>query len=413
VPAPADGGPAADLAGAPLPSTPFGLSRDASALLRQYWRAGYVDGAVERLQRAIDLDPAYAPAYAGLAEAYLRRHDTEKDPIWVERARPQAERALELDPSLSRARVALGRVLLVAGDAAGAEAAFREVLVRDPSNAAARRFLGDLRAGAGDPEGAEELYRQAITHGPDDPELLSVLGTAQFRAARYEEAAASFARAQEVAPEFVFAYRNRAAALHMLGRYPEAAAQLQRAIELRPDAPSYSNLGTLYFFQGLYPQAREAFERAIELGANDSRIWSNLGDAYRWSPGRGDDARRAYRRALQLLDQELGAGPPGPSQGSRRALLLAKGGDRERARAALATIDETGGDPTTLYRSALAYELIGRRGDALRSLAAALEKGYSVVEIRQDPELTALREDPAYHLMMVDHAEALPPGERE
>lgn len=389
-----------------LPGTPYAELREASTLLDTFWRDGYVDRAIESLERVVDRTPEYAPAHAALAEAYLWKHTTERDPVWLARARAQAERALDLDPNLSRARLSHARTLLAEGDRDAAAAEIEELLARDPTNAEAHRVLGQVRGAAGDTEAALEELRRAESLGPGDPLIPSTLGTVLFRAGRYEEAEEAFHRAIDVAPDYGFAYRNRAAALQMLGRYGEAAKQYQRALEIRSDAPTYSNLGTLYFFQGLYPQAREAYEQAIRLGANDHEIWANLGDAYRWSPGRGEDARRAYTRALQLVDEALKQTPDDPTLRSRRALLLAKRGttgDRDEAVAVADPLARESRDPGVLYRLTLTYEMTGRRKRALESLATALDNGYSAAWVEEDPELTALRNDPDYHLIMVDH----------
>ncbi len=393
---------AAEAAVATLPATPFQLLRQSQELLSHFWRAGYVDRAIESLQRAVGADPGYAPAYAALAEALLRKFEVERDPIWLERSKANAAQALTLDPSLTSARLALGLALRASGEIAAAEKELAEVVLREPANAQAHKGLADIEAARQRQGEAEARYREAILRAPDRPELHSALGTFLFGAGRYEAAAAAFGAATAAAPDFVYGYRNAAAALHMLGSYDRAAEQLQRALEIRPDAPTYSNLGTLYFFQGLYPQALEAYQRAIELGANDYLVWANLGDAYRWSPGREQDARRAYTRALQLLVQESGGATEDPVVESRRALLLAKQGSRAEARALAGIWADRAADPSSLYRLALAFELAGERTSAVETLAAALARGYSETEIRQDPELTALRDDPAYHLMMVD-----------
>ncbi len=389
-----------------LPGTPYAELQEASALLDAFWRDGYVDQAVDRLQRVVDEDPGYAPAYAALAEAYTHRYGLARDPAWLDRARAQAERALLLDPTLSRARVSYARVLLIQGESEAAEAEAREVLARDPANAAARVLLGDVAQAAGETEAAVELFREASSLAAHDPIIPAKLGAALYAAARYEEAAEAFRRVTAMATDYAIGHSSLAAALHMSGRYGEAAEQLQKALQIRPDAPTYSNLGTLYFFQGLYPQALEAFERAIELGANDYRIWANLGDAYRWSPGRERDARRAYTRALQLLAEELEQAPDDPTRRSRRALLQAKratDADRTESAATAEDLATSATEPGALYRLALVFELTGRRDRALEVLARALEGGLSVAEVRRDPELTELRIDPRYHLIMVDH----------
>lgn len=392
--------------GPALPGTPYAELRKASALLDAYWRDGHVDQAIDTLRRLVDENPDYAPAYAALARAYLHEYRSGQDGVWLERARAQADRALSLDPTLSGARVWLADAMLAQGRPEAAEKELEELLARDPRNADAHRLFGQILQARGETEAALERVREAISLDPEDPANLSMLGTLFFRAGRYVEAAEAFRRAIELADDNARSYSYLAASLQMQGRTGEAIGQLQRALEIRPDAVTYSNLGTLYFFQSLYPQALEAFERAIGLGANDHVIWNNLGDAYRWTPGREDDARRAYTRALQLLGEELEQAPQQHTLRSRRALLLAKRGTAEDRREAMDLAREllpSTDDPTALYRLALAYEIAGERDRALEALAAALANGYSVVEAREDPELTELRNDPRYHLIMVDH----------
>ena len=54
----------------------------------------------------------------------------------------------------------------------------------------------------------------------------------------------------------------------------------------------------------------------------------------------------------------------------------------------------------TLYRGAVTYELAGDRAAALTTLGRALDRGYSLTEIRMDPELANLRKDVRYHRLV-------------
>ncbi|MEM7357011.1 MAG: hypothetical protein AAF657_39725, partial [Acidobacteriota bacterium] len=60
-----------------------------------------------------------------------------------------------------------------------------------------------------------------------------------------------------------------------------------------------------------------------------------------------------------------------------------------------------GGDALATYRSAVARELLGDRGAALEALEKALQKGFSIEEARQDPELVELRTDVGYHRILI------------
>lgn len=206
-----------------------------------------------------------------------------------------------------------------------------------------------------------------------------------------------------MATDYAIGHSSLAAALHMSGRYGEAAEQLQKALQIRPDAPTYSNLGTLYFFQGLYPQALEAFERAIELGANDYLNWANLGDALRWTE-RPERAAEAYRRAIQLARRELAAAPEDATLASRLALFLAKTGDVREALELLSGLPAGAfDDPTVAFRRLVVLELAGERDEALEALDRALAAGQPLDEIRREPELSDLRRDPRYHLRVADY----------
>jgi serine/threonine-protein kinase len=195
---------------------------------------------------------------------------------------------------------------------------------------------------------------------------------------------------------------------HQLGRGEEAATAIQRSMEIRPTQRGYSNLGTLLFYMGRYDRAVSAFEQAQQIDANAYQVWGNLGDAYRWAPGKRDQAGGAYLRASQLLDQEIARNPNDPTLLALAATYLAKRGDMTAARATLGRIDLSKKDVPSpiLFKAAVVEELAGDRARALSHLEAALSRGYSRQEVSADPELLDLRKDPAYHRIVAQ----LPPS---
>ena len=74
--------------------------------------------------------------------------------------------------------------------------------------------------------------------------------------------------------------------------------------------------------------------------------------------------------------------------------------------AAQATLTAT--EVNTLFRGAVTYELAGDRINALAMLEKALDRGYSVTEVRMDPELTALRKDVRYHRLIARFERTVP-----
>ena len=88
-------------------------------------------------------------------------------------------------------------------------------------------------------------------------------------------------------------------------------------------------------------------------------------------------------------------------------MYLAKSGDKGSALTELQTLASAKEkDPSTLYLEGIAWELCGNRANALDTLAAALQAGQSRADLKNEPELTALRADPRYHLQVLSSSPA-------
>jgi serine/threonine-protein kinase len=384
------------------PTTPYEHYQAGMAALRISYRSPeQMDRAEDHFRRALALDARYATAYAALAQLYWRRFRFSGDAAWLDQAMSNANRALDLNDQLTFGRATRGLILSAQGEREAAREEFEKVLTLDPTNADAHRGLGDYYRVEDDTEAAEAAYQEAIRLRPEDAELHTALGALLYDQARYPQAEAAFRKALEIDPEDADGHGSLAAVYHMQGNYPEAAASLQEALQIRPNARSYANLGTLYFFQGLYQEALTAYQKAIESGANNYIIWGNLGDAYRWTPGNHEKSREAFEIALRQLEEKLAASPQDTSWRALRALYLAKMEEGERALAELAQL-EAGEKPdaVALFNATLAAEIAGNRDLALSFLRQALVAGYSLVEIRGEPELAKLREDPRFHYLV-------------
>jgi TolB-like protein/Flp pilus assembly protein TadD len=192
--------------------------------------------AIEFFQQAIALDPNYALAYTGLADAFalLPTYGTTPPREVMPKAREAALKALSLDDQLAEAYISLGLVLNYYDyDFAGAEARFKRAIELNPNSATARHFYGNL--------------------------LIS-------DASRHEEAIAELRRALEIDPLSPLINRQLAIALFYARRYDDAITQLEKTLELDPNfAPAYNMLSNVYQLKGDYARSVEALAKHQEL----------------------------------------------------------------------------------------------------------------------------------------------------
>jgi serine/threonine-protein kinase len=391
-------------------ASPYELYEQGQAALRRYDKPGNLDAAIADFRQVIGRVPDHAAAHAALARAsFLKSLNQSKDRMWLDQALSLAKRAVALDDDLASARVSLGLVYTSLGRPDEANREIEKAIQLDPGNADAQYALGRLYEAKTQLDLAEAAYQRAVALRTDDRQFYDVLGTLYQRTGRSALAVEAFQNSIRLAPDGPLGYRNLGAVYYLQGDMTQAAAQFQKALEIQPEPSLYSNLGTLYCAQGLYSQAAQAYEKALELpgGANDYRVWGNLGDACRFLPEGGARAHEAYSRALQILADLLRAAPRDVTLLSRRTLYLAKNRDCGPALAAGREIERLAEkDADAQYRLVVAHEVCGRREPALAVLERALHNGYSLADVQRDPELLALRGDVRYHRLLVRLAPA-------
>ncbi|MCU1260921.1 MAG: serine/threonine protein kinase with repeat [Bryobacterales bacterium] len=371
--------------------------RSALALLERYDLKGNVDTAIRQLERALEVEPGYAAAYAGLAEAYLLKFVGSPDRQWLNQARESGRKAVELNRDLAVAHASLGMALAESGAYAESGPELQKALDLDPLNWKATLAVAKVTAASDKTADAEPLFRKAIEIGKDHWWPHAELALYRFRRADYAGALQEWNLALRITPDNANVLRSLGATYHMVDRDDEAAAAFQRALEIAPTAGTFANLGTARYFQGRYLDAVSPMEKAVQLMPTQYLYWGNLGDAYRWAPGYAAKAKAAYLRAIQLVRERIAAKPNDPELMSSLAAYLAKSGERQAAIGTVSDVEALARKtPGALFRCALAEELSGNREKAFYFLDAALKAGYSTREVRNEPEFAALRADIHY-----------------
>ena len=209
--------------------------------------------------QAIEKDPSYALAFAGLAETYVlfSSYDVAAATDSMPQAKAAALRALEIDDSLAEAHTALGFYLSnYEWDRAGGEREYRRAIERKPNYATAHHWLAaDLSSLKRFDESLVELRRAEEL----DP-LSRIIGTnladTLVFARRYDEAIAQYKRVLVRDPTFSYAQRALGWAYGSKGMYPEAIVATRKSIEL-------GNLGTGYL--GLWLAKSGKRDEALKL----------------------------------------------------------------------------------------------------------------------------------------------------
>ena len=192
-------------------------------------------------RRAIELDPNFAPAHAGLAHAiylsFFLGFRTDRAPARGE-ARAAAQRALTLDGDDAVAHAIAGRVHTMLGERDAAISACETALALNPNLAMAHLVLGNSLVIIGRYKESIVEFDEAIRLSPRDPMLWNFLHSkawAYLPMERYEEGLESTRAAQRQPNAGVWAYVNEVVALARLDRIDEAAQALERVHAIKPD----------------------------------------------------------------------------------------------------------------------------------------------------------------------------------
>lgn len=362
--------------------------------LQDYHKPENVDSAIEVFKHALERDPNYARAYAGLGQSYWRKYGQTQARSWVPLAQKACERAVELDNDLAIAHNCLGMVSNGTGKYQQAADEFRHAANLDPSNDDALLGLASAFESLGKPAEAEAHFKRAIELQPQYWGGYARLGNFYFSSARYKDAEEQYRQLVRLVPEGEFGYTNLGASYLAEGRYGEAVTQFERALTLEPSATAYSNLATAYFYQHRFPESARTYEMAVRQSDAEYWQWGNLGEAYARVPAESARGRPAYLKASELVTEVLRVNPRDVEAVHWASLYQTMLGNRAAALALLGKV------PTGMSRSpdvwALAAKIhlnLGMNEQALSELTKSISAGYPKAWVRDDPAFSSIASD--------------------
>ena len=407
-----------------------------------------LEAAVEHFRHASELDPNYALAYVGLADAYglLNIYGNLSRAEKSEKSAPAIEKALELDSQLGEAYASLGYLRGEEGHFEEAAQAFRRALDLNPNYATTYHWYGNLLSFTlGRPQEGLALHLQALELDPLSTIINLIVGFDFEALGRFDEAREQYLRVIKIDPAFPGTYEGLADLYwEGFGQVDEAVRWLHQAVALDPGRSALtSRLGLAYLDLGDVETAQYWIDRAIvtapeQVAPNVARailelylnreieaqkfaakvlaMAPNQNDALTilciadLVAGRYTEAQARYLRAFPALlkDDRVSINGANYWPAINLALVLQKTGDRDRAElllekslAFIETIPRLG-DWGYWSADFEIYALRGKVEQALTTMEDAVQKGwrYRWWFAERNPNLDSIRDEPEFQAMV-------------
>jgi TolB-like protein/Tfp pilus assembly protein PilF len=383
--------------------------------------------AIRLFEQAVAIDPDYALAYSGVADAHLLRVGYANVPL--EQAREVAERAiaraLTLDDRLAEAYASLGLLKAHDGQPGAAEQAYRKAIELDPQYAMAQMWLGGLLLDQGRLRAANIAFSRARNLDPLHPVINGNLASSLMAMGMYDAGMVIFQRVLEYAPRSAPVLRQMsgwsadygrldrslelaATALDLDQTEPQSliamarsylwlddktAAEhwLQRAQALAAENPMLFHYRAAYYFEAGQPSALDAYASAqaaeLEEKTPESMDYKSR-QVWAWA-GTGRVLMHDYDSGIRLLERALQT-----DEGRRQvkdvetltmlAVAYRRSAKEDAARQVIAECEQLldqarrqgAGGPRTALMAAAVASLDGRRDEALDHLQQAFNLGW-------------------------------------
>jgi len=253
------------------------------------------DEAFKAAQQLVALDNRVASSWVYFARAAQGASQAD------EAVEDAFRRALELDPELPEALIALANIAVEKDEISEATKLFETAMTIEPVSLATMGQYGDfVDELLAEPEKAEAIFREITERFPDRPEGWMRLAVhVGASSSRKNEAKGLLLKATELADDDARPWVALAEFSSLAGEYAEAEAAWRSATEVDPDASElWRMFGRFYLRHEMLKNAEGAFTRAIEVDPEDARAWEQLGVTLIRQNDRAREAEKALREAM-------------------------------------------------------------------------------------------------------------------
>jgi tetratricopeptide (TPR) repeat protein len=258
-----------------------------------YGNKGDSDRAIADHNKAIEIDPKYAPAYLNRGIAHEKKGDHD-------RAIADFDKVIEIDPKYAPDYNSRGIAYEKKGEYDRAIADYGNAIELDPKYAPAYNNRGTAYRKKGDSDRAIADYGKAIEIDPKyAPVAYLNRGAAYEKKGDHDLAIADYSKVIEIDPKYAGAYFGRGNVHEKKGDHDQAIADYSKAIEIDPkEAPAYNGRAMVYFTAGKPAQGLPDVEKSLELHPDDPDALETRGLIFE-ALGRKQEAVADFRRALE------------------------------------------------------------------------------------------------------------------
>lgn len=359
---------------------------------RDYHRRGGQENlnfAIEMFNNALELDPRYAQANAGLAESYAQMYVMyyDRDRRWLKKAETMAKTALMIDPNLPEAHRALGRIMMEYGRNEEAIQEFETAIRQKPDFHDAYRTLAWIYQGMHKYDDSIEWGMKSLNMKPMDRETYLLLGLNYLDLRDWDKARHHFERAIELSPDYGRAYLHLGNVFQKTGRLAEAVQQYRTALKYITDVNIFLDMGWALLVLKDFSAARESYERLITEGKVEFMAFYFLG-LMDLLEGAKERAAARFESTVSMCRKQLTGDPDNPYCLATLAQAAAQLGNTTEAASHADKVGQLEGSNGSLtLERARVFAIAGDPQRALALIRQALTQpmGPSDFEVSVDP----------------------------
>jgi TolB-like protein/Flp pilus assembly protein TadD len=273
------------------------------------------ENAIQLFKKALELDPDYALAYAGLGTAYVTRATTfEFTYTWWDSAIDVSQKAISIDPNCAEGYLALGYAYWAYGWLNRALEAYEKAVDLNPNYYPALAGIGSMNSYMGKFDEALKWEKKAIALNPRYVQAHQLVGWAYMGLDDYAKAELWFKKALELQPDHVRAHNGLIHTYLAQEKNDQATAQIQEFLSIAPDdLRALSCAGFVELISGNYAEAKQHYEKELEILSRETWAAAGILESTRlgyiyWKTDQQQKARKMFRGGLNYEEKFLAQG---------------------------------------------------------------------------------------------------------